>query len=121
MSAPADPRRAAYFRPRERNRGMGFRSGLVALAIVAGAAAWAQPASQAEAYRVDRLQTRALNDAERARLAMARGASRPIDIVPPPAAPTAAEIDLARRVGAAIAAWRDRRDACRAGRKAACD
>ena len=84
----------------------------IALALLLGTgavAASAQDGNEAEAYRIDSLATKALNDAQR---------------VPPAPAATAAtpaEQALRDRMAQAYAAWRARREACALGVKKACD
>lgn len=74
--------------------------------------------NSAEAYRLDALRTKALNEAAIERLP--HPTTTPV-LSPAPRAPTPAELDLAARERRAIEAWRVRQADCLAGRKSRCD
>lgn len=94
----------------------GTLSRVIAFAILA---VLMQPLdNSAEAYRLDALRTKALNEAAIRRLPPTVPAS---PTGPAPRAPTADELDLAARERHAIEAWRVRQADCRAGTRSACD
>ena len=76
----------------------------------------APPPDEAEVYRLDRIQTRKLNDAERDTLAVPLQKPK-VPAVAPTAqrAATAGEQALRSREEQALDAWRQRGIACRAG------
>jgi len=76
------------------------------------------PPDGTEAYRLDRVETRKLNNAERAALA----APAPARVIParhPAASP--GEQALRAREEQALGAWRQRAAACRTGDRTPCD
>jgi len=74
--------------------------------------------NSAEAYRLDALRTKALNEAAIKRMDVPKPA--PVAI-PAPRALTADELDLAAREARAIEAWRVRQADCQAGTRSACN
>ena len=76
------------------------------------------PPNEAEAYRLDRVETRKLNNAERGVLA-APAPARVIPALHPTASPS--EQALRAREEQALGAWRQRAAACRTGDRTSCD
>ena len=90
------------------------------LLVLAAAVSDPGTADLAEAYRLDSLQTKALNLVALGQLAptqaaTARSPGQPLRVS------TAAELDLAAREQRAVQAWRTRQAECEAGKKASCD